>query len=58
VDTPSPKAPDRQFRQVERAALSRRGSTPAALWRVVIEQRKDLDDELRRLAMREHEPRR
>jgi hypothetical protein len=30
----------------------------AAQWRVVIEQRKDLDDELRRLAIREHEPRR
>jgi hypothetical protein len=30
----------------------------AAQWRQVIEQRKDLDDELRRLSMREHEARR
>jgi hypothetical protein len=30
----------------------------SAQWRLVIEQRKDLDDELRRLAMREHEVRR
>jgi hypothetical protein len=30
----------------------------AAQWRVVIEQRKNLDDELRRLTMREHEQRR
>jgi hypothetical protein len=30
----------------------------AAQWRQVREQRRDLDDELRRLAMREHEPRR
>jgi hypothetical protein len=30
----------------------------AAQWRQVREQRRDLDDELRRLAMREHEARR
>jgi hypothetical protein len=30
----------------------------AAQWRQVREQRRDLDDELRRLAMREHETRR
>jgi cell division protein FtsL len=29
-----------------------------AQWRQVIEQRRDLDDELRRLSMREHEARR
>jgi hypothetical protein len=30
----------------------------AAQWHVVIEQRKNLDEELRRLTMREHETRR
>jgi hypothetical protein len=30
----------------------------AAQWRLVIEQRRDLDDELRRLTMQETEPRR